>query len=542
MSREVVDDRAARRVVLRIATRRAARSALFWGLAFAAMVAAVASSYATVFPTAASRAALERGFATNAGFAALYGRARHIDTVAGFTAWRLGALVWLGAIWALLLSTRLTRGEEDAGRWELFLAGRTTRRAAAAHTVVAYAVGVAILWALTGAAAVAIGTKADVRFGVAGALFFALAMASGAVQFLAVGFFTAQLSATRRQANTLAALVLGVAFLLRVVADVDASLGWVRWTTPFGWVENLHPFTGSDLVPLVPIAVFTLTLVVAGLALAGRRDLDAGLLAAHDRSDPHTTLLRNPLTLTFRLVRPVALAWLIGMAVCGVVFGLVAQSASKAATGSKTLENALARLGGHHTGAATFLGLMFLFAAGFLGLAAASQVNATRTEEAEGYVDHLLVRPVERARWLAGRVGVGAAFVVVSGVVVGAFAWMGAATQHSGVSFPRMVEAGANVAPPSLFVLGMGMLAFGFFPRRATVVAYGIVAWSFFVEIVAVVVKSNRLLLDSSVLTHMSPVPAADFRWSAAAWLVGLGLLAAVVGVLRFRTRDLAGQ
>ena len=33
----------------------------------------------------------------------------------------------LGAVWALLVATRLTRGEEDAGRWELLLAGGTTR-------------------------------------------------------------------------------------------------------------------------------------------------------------------------------------------------------------------------------------------------------------------------------------------------------------------------------------------------------------------------------------------------------------------------------
>ena len=36
-------------------------------------------------------------------------------------------LMVLGAVWGLLTSTRLLRGEEDAGRWELLLAGQTTR-------------------------------------------------------------------------------------------------------------------------------------------------------------------------------------------------------------------------------------------------------------------------------------------------------------------------------------------------------------------------------------------------------------------------------
>ncbi len=36
-------------------------------------------------------------------------------------------LMVLGAVWGLLTATRLLRGEEDAGRWELLLAGQTTR-------------------------------------------------------------------------------------------------------------------------------------------------------------------------------------------------------------------------------------------------------------------------------------------------------------------------------------------------------------------------------------------------------------------------------
>jgi len=43
----------------------------------------------------------------------------------GFTVWRVGTVlaVLLGT-WAGLATVRVTRGEEDAGRWELLLAGR----------------------------------------------------------------------------------------------------------------------------------------------------------------------------------------------------------------------------------------------------------------------------------------------------------------------------------------------------------------------------------------------------------------------------------
>ena len=54
-------------------------------------------------------------------------------------------------------------------------------------------------------------------------------------------------------------------------------------------------------------------------------------------------------------------------------------------------------------------------------------------------------------------------------------------------------------------------------------------------------ITTNRWLLNTSVLTHLSPVPAADTNWAAIAWLIGLGALAALAGFLGFRRRDLAG-
>ena len=62
--------------------------------------------------------------------------------MAGYTAYKtMFILVILGAIWGLLIATRLLRGEEDAGRWELFLSGRTTRGRAAAQAAIGLATG-----------------------------------------------------------------------------------------------------------------------------------------------------------------------------------------------------------------------------------------------------------------------------------------------------------------------------------------------------------------------------------------------------------------
>jgi ABC-2 type transport system permease protein len=252
-------------------------------------------------------------------------------------------------------------------------------------------------------------------------------------------------------------------------------------------------------------------------------------------------LLGSAAGLAVRLGRPVAIGWIAGLAALGLVLGLVAQTAASAISGSASIEKAIRRLGGYRLGAASYLGVALVIAAALVAFAAAGQVAAARTEEAEGHLDHLLARPVSRTRWLADRLALGVAFLVALGVVTGLASWAGAASQHSGLGLVDLLQAGINIVPPALFVLGAGAMAYGLWPRAAPGFTYGLVAWSFLVELIASLVTTNRLLLDSSVLSHIAPAPAANPDWTAAGWLSGLGLVAAVVGIIGFDRRDLAG-
>src|SRR5206468_3695152 len=59
-------------------------------------------------------------------------------------------------------------------------------------------------------------------------------VAAGALIFAAVGAVTSQLAHGRRTAAGVAGVLLGAAFLVRVVADGTRTLGSLRWCTPFG--------------------------------------------------------------------------------------------------------------------------------------------------------------------------------------------------------------------------------------------------------------------------------------------------------------------
>jgi ABC-2 type transport system permease protein len=531
------------RVVAVRTARRAARSGGLWGLVFGAYVAASSIGYAATYPTPAARAKLAGTLGTNAGLAALIGPARHIETVAGFTAWRaMAVLTVVGAIWALFGATRLLRGEEDAGRWELYLCGQTTSARAAAQGVLGLVAGVAALWVVAAALTVAIGSSAKVRFPVTGSLYLATCLVAGAAMFVGIGALLSELAANRHQANAIGAAVIGAAYLIRMIADSTSGLGWLRWASPLGWAEQLHPLTGSRPLAFVPIVAVTVAAGAATVMVAARRDLGASALPGRDSPPSHTGLLGSPTGLAIRLTRPAAIGWAAGIATFGLVLGLVAQAASGALSGSATIEAAIARLGGHGSGVKVYLGFVFSTVAALIAFAAAGQVRATRAEEASEYLDHILVRPVSRPRWLVGRTAVGIALVVVVSVIGGLGTWMGATLQGGGVGVGELLAAGLNLAPPAILVLGIGIGAYGVLPRVAPVIAYGVVAWSFLVQLIATLVTSNRLLLDTSVLSHIAPAPAASPNWVSAGTLVILGLVAAGAGVIGFAHRDLAGE
>lgn len=524
--------------------RRAVRSGALWGVIFGITVASSALGYSGAYKTAAQRARFAALWGPNAGLAAINGPARRLETVAGYTAWKsFMFLIILGGVWGLLTATRLLRGEEDAGRWELLLAGQTTRRRAARQALAGLAAGLASLWVVTALITLAVAQSGKVKIGAGSALYFSLALVATPAVFLAAGALASQLAATRRQAAGYAGAVLGACYALRLVADSGSGLGWLRWATPLGWAEQLQPLTAPRPVALVPI--IALAVLLAGLAahLAGVRDLGASVLPDRTRPTVGGRLLARPLGLALRLTLPTLLAWASAIGAMALLMGYIAKQGGTALTSSASVERVISRLGFQGGSAAAYLGFTFLIIAVMVAFVAAGQITAVRSEEAEGRLEHLLVRPLSRASWLIGRLALIAAALIVSAFVAGVCSWAGAASQRAGVSLGSLLGAAFNVVPPVLCLLGIAVLAFGFVPRATAAVAYGLLTWSLLVDLVGGAFgDANRWLIDTSVFHHMSSAPAVSPDWKSSAVLVGLALATGALGVLGFVHRDLAGE
>ena len=230
------------------------------------------------------------------------------------------------------------------------------------------------------------------------------------------------------------------------------------------------------------------------------------------------------------------------MCAFGLLLGGSAKSAAQSLQSSPRVEEALNRLDGGGGAVKAYLGFSFLIITLLVALMAAGQITAARREEATGRIDHLLVRPVSRSRWMLGRLGVAFVVVVSAGMLGGIFAWLGVASQHVTVGFSNLLGAGLNTVPAGIFLLGFGALAWGFIPRMAAAAVYGVLAWSFLVELLGGIVNSNHWLLDSSIFHQLSPAPALAPDWSSGATMIGIGVVFALLATAAFNHRDLAGE
>jgi len=507
---------------------------------FATLLAFIAyvnvSGYAHSFPTLHDRLTFVRSFGDDASVRLFYGQPYDLLHVGGYVAWRVGGTGALfAAAWGVLAAVRALRAEEDAGRWELLLAGAVRRRDAYLAALAGIGAGWLVLWAGLWLGCVGGGLAAG------GSAYFALAALTPALAFAGIGALASQLAPSRRVALELGMVALAVFFVLRVVADTSSGAGWLRWATPLGWAEEARAFADPrPLVLLAPLAATAALLWAAG-AIALRRDVGSGLLREHDRRAPRTRLLSSPTAQALRGERGSLIGWLVGVGFFAFVIGVISTTFQTARL-SESIRRELARFGASLLTPSGILGFYFLFFMLAISLFACAQVVAARREEAGQQLETLLSLPLGRRRWLAGRLAIAIGGSAALALLAALLAWAGARSQGAHVSLADMLGAGANCLPTVLLFLGLSVLALGAWPRATTGIAYGLVSLAFVWQLFGSALGAPSWLLGVSPFHHVGLVPAQQFKALGAVLMCALAAVALVAAFALFERRDLTGE
>ncbi len=525
----------ARAVAARVAADARTRTLSFCVLFFA-VVAANAIGYRDSYPNVADRMRLVTAFADNKAARIFYGAGHDLVTVGGYTAWRAGGLLAIFAgLFGIFAAARAMRADEDAGRTELVLAGALTRSGQIRAVLVGIALTLAALWTATTVGALVGGLA------LGGSCYLGLVLLTVAMVYVGVGAVANQVLPTRRGALGASAAVLGVDFLLRVVADTTDAFS-LHWVSPLGWAEEMRAFSGSHaLVVLLPL-VTTVLLLSLAVVLYARRDLGHAYVAPHDTARPRLGLLSSPFRLALRLDRTAIATWALSIAVFAFVVGTVAKSVEDLDL-HRELREQIEKIGGIDiTRASGYVGLTFLIFVFAIGLFVCGQMSAVRDEESSHRLETLLSLPYGRTQWLGGRIALIVGAGVVTGVGAGLGAGLGVLVTGGDMTFAQGLEAGVNLLPAMVLFVGVGVAALAFAPRVGVGLLYAFVVVTFVWDLFGALLSFPDWLLDVSPFHHIAPAPAKSIAVVSAIAMLVVGIGAALVGTARFGRRDLTGD
>ncbi len=528
----------AQRAILGWTVRLVRRGALVLAASAAGYMVLEVASFRQTYPDGVSAEQFTL-FADDPASRMLQGVPHGIETAGGFAAWDGGwVLEIIVGLWALLVVTRLLRGEEEAQRAEMLLAGPVRAgRATALQLLVVVAAAL-----LTGAAVAAalVGTGSDAGR----SALFGVGIAGVALTFAGVGAVTAQVFDTRRLASGTAAAALFGSLLLRMAANSTDDRAWLGWFTPFGWVDLLEPFGDPSLGALVPLALVPAILLGVAVRIRGRRDAGGALVATSDSHAPRLRGLGGPAAFAWRSNRAVLLGWVLGLGTYAFVIGSLVPTMVEFLAQDADYRRVLAELG--LSAAVTvqgFLGVMGITLGVGFALYAAWRMGAVRVEEGSGRAENVLTRPVTRSRWLAGHAAVALAGAGLLTVLTGVAMWAGAAAAGSSeVTAGDALRSVLNTGSVTVLVTGLAMLTFGLLPRLTLAVPVAVTVVGYLLSLLGPALSWPAWVVDLSPFAHLALVPAESFAAGPATAMVALGLAGVGAGLVAFSRRDLVGD
>jgi len=519
--------------LLRLGARRDRIMLPVWLYLLVALAVGTAYSFRGLYPTVESRVLFAVEVARNGGLKALTGPTFDLTTIGGLTAWRIGGIAGLlfGLV-SIFTVVRHTRAEEQDGRLELIGAGVVGRHAPLTAAV-ALAVGTDIvIGAVIAAGLIVFGQP------VTGSIALGAALATVGAAFAGIAAVAAQLTESSRAANGLASAVLGAAYLFRAIGD-SSTMSWLSWASPIGWGQQVRPFANERWwVLALPITLAVVTIWIAAI-LVGQRDLGAGLWAA--RPGPAESMrLRSPLALAWRLQRGALIAWLISFAIVGGALGGIAEDMAGLVNTSAQLREIVARMGGVNGIIDQFLAAMI----GLLGLVSAvfavQAVLRLRSEETALRTEPVLATRTSRWAYTGSHLTIAAAGVValvlVGGVAMGISHGLrigDVGGQVSGLLLAALVQV-----PAAWVLAGLTLALFGLLPR------FAVAGWAALVVCLLLgqlgpALQLPQWAMDVSPFTHVPKLPGGQFTGTPIGWLLVVGIVLAVAGLVGFRRRDI---
>ena len=459
----------------------------------------------------------------------------------------LETVLWWGIMIAFmntLFVIRHTRQNEEMGAAELIFSGLVHRGAGlAAALIVAFVMNLVM--------AVLMGAGMCLLFdgwGNGSVMLYAVAMGIFGFVWACIAAILAQLFESARTANAVAAILVGMAFLLRGVGDFLGQVGangtvaaaWPSWLSPFGWSQATRSLTFPDWSPLLVPLIFVAVVIPLAFFCLGKRDVGSGLLPARAGRARAGRFRRTRLGLTWYLQKNVFIGWTAGALALVAVVGALVPQMSKVYNSSPELAQMIAAMGGDGAMIPTFLSAMLMITVLMILAYAIHALSRARVEESSGRLENLLATRFSRWRWLGLHLAVvlvGAAIMLaISGFVM---ALCVNTLSNWSVDIGEYVLGALSYWPLVALLAGLYVGLFGVLPRLGGAVLWIFFGFIAFMSWLGPLLKIDQWVMNLSPLTHMAAAPSETIRITPLIIMLVVSVALGTFGFITWRRRNL---
>ena len=446
---------------------------LGWGVGIGLLIFVVLSSFPSLVETPAARASL---VSLGPSFAWI-AEPLKIDTPGGYATFKYGFTVLVMALWPLLASSRMLRGEEERGSMDVLLSMPRGRGRVALEKLAAIWTALVLMGLLIGLLTYAGGMRVNAGFSLGDVLLSGLNLALICGVFGALALLISQFTQERGTAAGVTGGLLLFFIVLDMVHRVIPNTDWISHFSPIYYYnlnKPLVPGFGINVGALLVLLVLSIILSGAAVWLFVRRDIGGTVKLpvwlhlperaprAEQALPVNAWSLRSVYARGLGMMVVPGIWWTLAIAGCAAWMVLIVkQTESQLATiaqSSPLLKDILTKVGGGDiTTNATILSALFTFMPLLLMAFAVTQVNRWAADEEDGRLEMVLSTPQPRLNVLLARFAALTTVLVIIGVVTLA------ATELAALAAGLKLDGG-NVAVATLSMIPMGLLvaAIGF--------------------------------------------------------------------------------
>src|SRR5215469_602264 len=527
-----------------------------WSIGMGLVMVELAAALGSLIATPAARKILVSLAGTYAWNAAPVA----VDTVGGYSTWKVGIFILLVAIWPLLACTRILRGEEERGLLDVLLSLPRGRTRVVLEKLAAVWTALLLIGLLIGLITFAGGQKFNADYGLADSLLFGLNLALISGVFGSIALLISQFTQERGTAAGITGGLLVVFIVLDMVHRVIPSTEWISRLSPvyyYNLSKPMIPSYGTNIAAMLGLLGLSVLLSGAAIWLFVRRDIGEpvalpGFLRRPERIvRPERALPVNAWSLRSVYTRSLAkiafptfwwtvviagfAAWMV------VVVKQMGDQLNTVAAGSSYIKDLIDRIGG---GAATFnanlLSALFVLLPLMLMAFAVTQANNWAADEEEGRQELVLATPQPRLAVLLARFGALATATVIMGLRPLALPALAGAASGLALDGGNLAAATLSIIPLGLLMAALGYLFSGWLRTAVDtgLLSFLLVIW-FFISFVGPGLNwPDTTLRFSAFYYYGTPLlhglPTGDMLL-----VLAVGAVALVLASLRFVGKDI---